>query len=135
MEWSRATVSSALCTGETAGRSIPCTVDCTTEYDMGLLWTAIVGLLTGALAKAIMPGRDPGGLIVTMLLGLSGAVLGSVVGRALGWYETGESAGLLLAIAGAVLLLTMYRSLSETRRRRQAEAAGGARPSARGGGR
>ncbi len=85
---------------------------------MGLLWMAIVGLLTGALAKAIRPGRDPGGLIITMLLGLSGALVGTLVGRALGWYRTGESAGLLLAIAGAVLLLAIYRSVRDVRRHR-----------------
>ncbi|MEN9509465.1 MAG: hypothetical protein RLZZ621_2028 [Gemmatimonadota bacterium] len=78
---------------------------------MSLFWTALIGLIAGALAKAIMPGRDPGGLIITMLLGVAGALLGTYLGRAVGWYETGEGAGLIAAIVGAVVLLLLYRSV------------------------
>lgn len=77
---------------------------------MSLLWTALIGLLAGALAKAIMPGRDPGGIIITMLLGVAGAMLGTFLGRSFGWYDQGEAAGLIAAIAGAVLLLFLYRA-------------------------
>lgn len=78
---------------------------------MSLLWTALIGLIAGALAKAIMPGRDPGGLIITMLLGVAGALLGTFLGRAVGWYEPGEAAGLIAAIVGAIVLLVLYRSM------------------------
>lgn len=77
---------------------------------MSLLWTALIGLIAGALAKAIMPGRDPGGIIITMLLGVAGAMLGTFLGRSLGWYEPGEGAGLIAAIVGAVILLFLYRA-------------------------
>lgn len=77
---------------------------------MSLLWTALIGLIAGALAKAIMPGRDPGGIIITMLLGVAGAMLGTFLGRSLGWYAPGEGAGLIAAIVGAVILLFLYRA-------------------------
>lgn len=76
---------------------------------MSLLWTAIIGLIAGAIAKALMPGRDPGGIIITMLLGVAGAMLGTFLGRAVGWYQPGEAAGFIAAILGAVLLLFIYR--------------------------
>jgi uncharacterized membrane protein YeaQ/YmgE (transglycosylase-associated protein family) len=77
---------------------------------MSLLWTALIGLIAGALAKAIMPGRDPGGLIFTMLLGVAGAMLGTFLGRSVGWYRPGEAAGLIAAVVGAVVLLFLYRA-------------------------
>lgn len=76
---------------------------------MFLLWAAIIGLVAGAIAKAIMPGRDPGGIIVTMLLGVAGAMVGTFLGRAVGWYQPGEGAGLIAAIVGAMLILWLYR--------------------------
>jgi uncharacterized membrane protein YeaQ/YmgE (transglycosylase-associated protein family) len=76
---------------------------------MSLLWTAIIGLIAGAIAKALMPGRDPGGIIITMLLGVAGAMLGTFLGRAVGWYQPGEPAGFIAAIVGAMLLLFVYR--------------------------
>ena len=82
---------------------------------MDLLWTLIIGLVVGALAKLVMPGRDPGGIIVTMLLGIAGAVLAGFTGRALGWYGEGEAAGYLMSFVGAVALLALYRMM--TRRR------------------
>ncbi len=78
---------------------------------MSLLWTALIGLLAGALAKVIMPGKDPGGIIITMLLGIAGAMVGTFLGRSLGWYSAGESAGLISAVVGAVILLLAYRML------------------------
>ena len=73
------------------------------------LWMCIIGLIAGALAKLVMPGRDPGGIFVTMLLGIAGAVIAGFLGRALGWYQEGEGAGLIMSVIGAVLLLVIYR--------------------------
>lgn len=76
---------------------------------MEILWMLIIGLIVGALAKLIMPGRDPGGMIVTLLLGVAGAFLAGFVGRALGWYGAGEPAGFLMSVLGAIALLAIYR--------------------------
>lgn len=67
------------------------------------------GLVVGALAKLVMPGRDPGGIIITMLLGIAGALLGGFLGRGLGWYGPTDSAGFLMALVGSVFLLWVYR--------------------------
>ena len=82
---------------------------------MGFLWTLIIGLVVGAIAKLIMPGRDPGGIIVTMLIGVAGALVGGWLGQALGWYAPGQPAGFLMSLLGAILLLWLYR-LFATRR-------------------
>lgn len=84
---------------------------------MQILWMILIGLVVGALAKLIMPGKDPGGVIVTILLGISGALLAGLLGRALGWYEPGESAGFLASLAGALLILFVYRLAAGRRRR------------------
>ena len=73
-----------------------------------LTWI-VIGLLAGAIAKAITPGRDPGGCIVTIVVGIAGAVLAGFLGQQLGWYDRGEGAGFLAAIVGAVILLFIYR--------------------------
>jgi uncharacterized membrane protein YeaQ/YmgE (transglycosylase-associated protein family) len=77
----------------------------------GILGWIIFGLIVGAIAKLLMPGRDPGGFIITMLLGIVGAVLGGYVGRALGLYGPNDSAGLFMSIIGAVVVLLIYRLL------------------------
>ena len=82
---------------------------------MGILGWILFGLIVGALAKLVMPGRDPGGIIVTMLLGIAGAVLGGFVGRALGLYGEGEAAGFLMSFLGAVILLALYRMMVSRR--------------------
>lgn len=69
----------------------------------------LFGLVVGVVAKLLMPGRDPGGFIVTILLGIAGAVLGGYIGRLLGFYGPGEGAGFLMALLGAILLLAIYR--------------------------
>ena len=69
----------------------------------------IIGLLAGAIAKAIMPGRDPGGCLVTIIIGIAGAVLAGFLGQSLGWYRAGEGAGFIAAIVGAILILFVYR--------------------------
>ena len=75
----------------------------------GFLGWIIFGLIVGAVAKLLMPGRDPGGIIVTMLLGIVGAVLGGWMGRAMGLYNEGDPAGFLMSLIGAVVLLLIYR--------------------------
>ena len=81
---------------------------------MSIIWMCIIGLVAGALAKLIMPGRDPGGLLITMLLGIAGAVVAGFLGRALGWYAEGEGAGLIMSVVGAIALLALYRMLKRT---------------------
>jgi uncharacterized membrane protein YeaQ/YmgE (transglycosylase-associated protein family) len=77
---------------------------------MEILWTLIIGLVVGAIAKLIMPGRDPGGIIVTMLIGVAGAFLAGFLGQALGWYTNpGEGPGIIASIIGALILLFLYR--------------------------
>jgi len=74
------------------------------------LWMLVVGLVVGALAKLFMPGDDPGGIIVTILLGIAGAFIAGLLGRAVGWYQPGEAGpGLIAAILGSMLLLAIYR--------------------------
>ena len=77
---------------------------------MHILWTLIVGLVVGALAKLIMPGRDPGGIIVTMLLGVAGAFVARFLGRAVGMYQTADTGpGIVASIVGSLILLVIYR--------------------------
>jgi uncharacterized membrane protein YeaQ/YmgE (transglycosylase-associated protein family) len=81
-----------------------------------LIWTLIIGLIVGAIAKLIMPGRDPGGIFVTMMLGVCGALVARLIGRALGIYAAGQSAGFIMSILGAILILAIYRYASHRRR-------------------
>ena len=78
---------------------------------MGILSWILFGLVIGVIAKLLMPGRDPGGFIVTILLGIAGALLGGFIGRAMGFYGEGEAAGWLMSILGAVILLALYRMM------------------------
>jgi uncharacterized membrane protein YeaQ/YmgE (transglycosylase-associated protein family) len=75
----------------------------------GVIGWIIFGLIVGALAKLVMPGRDPGGIIVTMLIGIVGAVLGGWIGRAIGMYGPNQAAGFFMSFIGAVVLLAIYR--------------------------
>jgi uncharacterized membrane protein YeaQ/YmgE (transglycosylase-associated protein family) len=77
----------------------------------GLLWTAIIGLIVGAIAKFIMPGKEPGGIFVTMLIGIAGAFVGTFLGRAIGHYQPGQSAGFLMSLLGSLILLGLYRMI------------------------
>ena len=77
----------------------------------GVIGWIVFGLIVGFIAKLLMPGRDPGGFIITMLLGIAGAVIGGMIGRALGWYGPNEGAGFLMSLVGAILLLVLYRKL------------------------
>jgi uncharacterized membrane protein YeaQ/YmgE (transglycosylase-associated protein family) len=83
---------------------------------MGLLWTLLIGLVVGALAKLIMPGKDPGGFIVTMLLGVAGAFIAGYLGKALGYYSPGQGPGLIASTLGAMAVLLAYRLISRRRR-------------------
>ena len=78
---------------------------------MNIVWTLIFGLLVGAVAKLLMPGRDPGGFIVTILLGIAGSFVATFLGRSLGLYAEGAAAGFIMSIVGAILLLLVYRLL------------------------
>lgn len=83
---------------------------------MGFIWMLIIGLIVGAIAKLIMPGKDPGGIIVTMLIGIVGALIAGFLGRAVGWYGEGEPAGFIASVLGAILLLFLYRLATKNRR-------------------
>ena len=76
---------------------------------MNLLWEAIIGLIVGAVAKLLMPGKDPGGIWITMALGIAGSIIATWLGQAIGWYQAGQSAGFIMSVVGAVLLLFVYR--------------------------
>lgn len=76
---------------------------------MHLLWMALIGLVAGALAKAIMPGRQPGGILVTMLLGLAGSFLMGFLGDMVGWYKEGQGPRFIASTLGAVILLWLYQ--------------------------
>jgi uncharacterized membrane protein YeaQ/YmgE (transglycosylase-associated protein family) len=76
---------------------------------MDIVWTLLIGLLVGIVAKALMPGRDPGGIIITSLIGVAGAFIAHAIGKAMGWYSEGQPAGFLAAVGGAVILLALYR--------------------------
>jgi uncharacterized membrane protein YeaQ/YmgE (transglycosylase-associated protein family) len=78
---------------------------------IGVLGWMIFGLIVGALAKLVMPGRDPGGIFVTMAIGIAGALTGGFIGRALGWYGPNDGAGFFMSFLGAILLLWLYRTL------------------------
>ena len=77
----------------------------------GLLGWILFGLIVGVIAKLLMPGRDPGGFIITALLGIAGAVLGGFIGRAMGFYGPGEPAGFLMSTLGAIVLLFIYHKM------------------------
>jgi uncharacterized membrane protein YeaQ/YmgE (transglycosylase-associated protein family) len=76
---------------------------------LGVIGWIVFGLIVGAVAKLLMPGRDPGGIIVTMALGIVGALLGGFIGRALHWYGPNDGAGFFMSLLGSVLLLWLYR--------------------------
>ncbi len=79
---------------------------------MNILWIIIIGFLVGFIAKLLMPGRDPGGFIITILLGIAGSFVATYIGQHFGWYRQGQPAGFIGAILGAILLLVVYRLLT-----------------------
>lgn len=82
---------------------------------IGLIGWIVSGIIIGALAKLVMPGRDPGGIFVTMGLGIAGALLGGFVGQSLGFYGEGQAAGWIMSILGAIILLAIYRMVAGRR--------------------
>lgn len=82
---------------------------------MHWLWVILIGLVIGAVAKLLMPGKDPGGFIVTILLGIAGSLVATWLGRVLGLYQEGQSAGFIMSVLGAVLLLAIYRVVAKRR--------------------
>jgi len=78
---------------------------------MHWLWTIIIGLIIGIVAKLITPGKDPGGCIITSLLGIAGGMFATFIGRQIGWYQVGDAAGFIAAVIGAVVLLLLYRMI------------------------
>jgi uncharacterized membrane protein YeaQ/YmgE (transglycosylase-associated protein family) len=80
-----------------------------------IIATLVIGLVVGAIAKLLMPGKDPGGCIITILLGIAGAFVAGWLGQAIGWYQPGQPAGFIASIIGAMLLLLLYRLLFHRR--------------------
>ena len=83
---------------------------------MEILGVIIIGLIVGIIAKLLMPGDDPGGIIITTLLGIAGAFVAKFIGQQLGWYGPQEPAGFLASVGGAIILLLLYRLLFRRRR-------------------
>lgn len=84
---------------------------------MNIIGWILFGLVVGIVGKLLMPGRDPGGFILTIILGVAGALLGGFVGQSLGFYQEGEPAGFLMAVLGAIILLLIYRMFAGRRER------------------
>jgi uncharacterized membrane protein YeaQ/YmgE (transglycosylase-associated protein family) len=89
---------------------------------MTILWTLFIGIIIGVIAKLLMPGKDPGGFLITMLLGVAGAFVAGLIGRTFGWYAAGEGAGFIASILGAMLLLFIYRLVTKSRKPAQPRA-------------
>ena len=81
----------------------------------GIIGWILIGLVAGGIAKLLMPGKDPGGCLITILLGIAGAVLAGFIGKSVGWYEEGEAAGFVAAIVGAFIILLLYRLILRRR--------------------
>ena len=81
----------------------------------GIIGWIIIGLIAGGIAKLLMPGKDPGGCLITILLGIAGALLAGFIGKSIGWYEQGEAAGFIAAIVGAFIILFIYRMIMRRR--------------------
>jgi uncharacterized membrane protein YeaQ/YmgE (transglycosylase-associated protein family) len=78
---------------------------------MGVIGWIIFGLVVGVVAKFLMPGRDPGGFVITAIIGIVGALLGGYLGRAIGWYREGDPVGFVVAVIGSIILLALYRMM------------------------
>jgi len=76
---------------------------------MSIIWTIIIGLVVGIVAKFLMPGRDPGGFVITAVIGIVGSIIATYLGQALGFYRPGQSAGFIAAVLGSIILLFLYR--------------------------
>lgn len=81
---------------------------------MSIVWMIFIGLIVGAVAKLIMPGKDPGGIVITILIGIAGSILFTYLGQFMGLYEEGQSAGFIGSVVGAIILLAVYRLFKKT---------------------
>ena len=79
---------------------------------MSIIWTIIIGLIVGIVAKFLMPGRDPGGFVITAIIGIVGSVIATYLGQALGFYRQGQSAGFIATVIGSIILLFLYRMVT-----------------------
>ena len=79
---------------------------------MSIIWTILIGFIVGIIAKFLMPGRDPAGFFITALIGIAGSVIATYLGRFMGFYRVGESAGFIAAVIGAIILLFLYRMVT-----------------------
>jgi uncharacterized membrane protein YeaQ/YmgE (transglycosylase-associated protein family) len=75
---------------------------------MSIIWIILIGFIAGVLAKFLTPGRDPSGFFITAAIGIAGSILATFLGRAMGWYQEGQSAGFIAAVVGAIILLVIY---------------------------
>ena len=82
---------------------------------MSIIWIILIGFIAGVIAKFLTPGRDPGGFFITAAIGVAGSILATYIGRAMGWYQEGQSASFIAAIVGAILLLVIYHMLRKNR--------------------
>ena len=78
-------------------------------YEMSIIWTILIGFVVGIVAKFLMPGRDPAGFFITALIGVAGSIIATYLGRFMGFYQVGESAGFIAAVVGSIILLFIYR--------------------------
>lgn len=81
----------------------------------GIIMTFIIGLVVGVIAKLLKPGKDPGGFIITALIGIAGAFLAKYIGQAIGWYQPGQNAGFIASVVGAIILLVIYGLVTRKR--------------------
>ena len=79
---------------------------------MGIIWTILIGFIVGIIAKFLMPGRDPAGFFITAIIGIVGSIIATYLGRFMGFYRVGESAGFIAAVVGAIILLFLYRMVT-----------------------
>ena len=83
--------------------------------ERGIIMTFIIGLLVGVIAKLLKPGNDPGGFIITAVIGIAGAFLAKYIGQAIGWYQPGQNAGFIASVVGAIILLVIYAMVTKKR--------------------
>lgn len=79
---------------------------------MSIIWTILIGFIVGIVAKFLMPGRDPAGFFITAIIGIVGSIIATYLGRFMGFYQVGESAGFIAAVIGAIILLFLYRTVT-----------------------
>lgn len=115
MDWSGGSTGNLTSTGEPRPllRVLRCRPVRKGVHMMNLIWSAVVGLVIGAVAKMLTPGKDPGGIIVTMAIGLAGSLIANLLGSTVGLYAAGQSAGFIMSVLGAMLLLWAYRKLKK----------------------